>query len=815
MMNFTEWDNRDEPQGLEGVRKRILSEAPRRKAAPMKVFKDPNVVDPKIAAQAKAREADAAKRAAIAKDRAVGNVDDAFQDNAPLASRAVRAVTGKEPKKPGELDLSGVGGGSKPPTKPPVASVPEPEENDNPKRSGQPDLDSLLKDLASDNSTTPEDYIRAAVDADAHAPSGKSPKKPGAFRPFQSRQLGTINELTSLFDERDSGDYFTTEAERQFGDKEGDYYFDTGFAADDENPFAVGGENYDLGSYTEQATSGGMNASKYKKSNISRQAGSAIPSFDEIQNFRTRFADPESRTPEGILKVTRPFVGRHTPKQVKEFVSNLPSTTTKGMFESGMGGAQGRQAVAKYMQNQRKLFPNLSDDEIKQKRIEGVAGVYLSQGMRDAYLSNENSKTSDIRNLAFDHIFPESDTKHWDKMIEDLGPEGLSERYGSEINLDDKGIREAVRFDLANDPAINAALTRKGFNKQQKKKKTIDELYTDKKFSKKYFGDDVTEDTLLEKLTGDTKKSIRKKLRQESFYKPLRAELKRLIDSGEMTPEIYNEIFDRYKEARGGIEGDISPKKAYYNDRTIDTDVWRMFADSGVLGYNLFAEEALRDKPVGHAAGWSGFAGTTSGSNAGEDSGEYPTYPFVPTATDHYRDAMYRHKLFGMGGDRDRAENVTNGIHLMTKLTGGMFTGGRIGSGDWSDYLGSVSEFLHDQLPPEAAGQFDGERAGNYKKVINVALNKLLKSAGEDIDVNDLDGNRFAPVRAFNRPGGVMQGVRNVIEDENSPWVPMILDAINSLGFNQGKGMLDMWDEVKDLTEQRKYYIIDGKIRLT
>ena len=60
-----------------------------------------------------------------------------------------------------------------------------------------------------------------------------------------------------------------------------------------------------------------------------------------------------------------------------------------------------------------------------------------------------------------------------------------------------------------------------------------------------------------------------------------------------------------------------------------------------------------------------------------------------------------------------------------------------------------------------------------------------------------------------------MQGVRNVIEDENSPWVPMILDAINSLGFNQGKGMLDMWDDVKDLTEQRKYYIIEGKIRLT
>ena len=60
MMNFTEWNNRDEPQGLEGIKKRLLDEA-RRKAAPMKVFKDPNAVDPKVAERAKALAADAAK----------------------------------------------------------------------------------------------------------------------------------------------------------------------------------------------------------------------------------------------------------------------------------------------------------------------------------------------------------------------------------------------------------------------------------------------------------------------------------------------------------------------------------------------------------------------------------------------------------------------------------------------------------------------------------------------------------------------------------------------------------------------------------
>lgn len=50
------------------------------KAAPIKKSVDPNLIDPKIAAQAKLRDADVARRRAMSTDRAAGNVKDSFQD---------------------------------------------------------------------------------------------------------------------------------------------------------------------------------------------------------------------------------------------------------------------------------------------------------------------------------------------------------------------------------------------------------------------------------------------------------------------------------------------------------------------------------------------------------------------------------------------------------------------------------------------------------------------------------------------------------------------------------------------------------------
>tara|TARA_R110002012_G_scaffold168570_3_gene332097 strand:- start:28 stop:2187 length:2160 start_codon:yes stop_codon:yes gene_type:complete len=58
------------------------------KAAPIKKSVDPNLIDPKIAAQAKERDADVARRRAMSTDRAAGNVRDDFQDRtAPVTPR--------------------------------------------------------------------------------------------------------------------------------------------------------------------------------------------------------------------------------------------------------------------------------------------------------------------------------------------------------------------------------------------------------------------------------------------------------------------------------------------------------------------------------------------------------------------------------------------------------------------------------------------------------------------------------------------------------------------------------------------------------
>lgn len=794
---FSDWLKKDDPQGLEAVRLRLLeglSELPDGKKKAVKDIIDKRLGLGQTAAgrQRKQNLSSPGEELATAVDKAAGASQSATYDpkkdatstlptQKPVTQR-VRQSLGREKSQ----------------------STPEPGD----------ELKDKLMELGSNEGIGIDDLIRVTANHDANTPSGLE-RREGAFRPYNSPGLAALNELTGQFDERNNSSYFDDESERLFSDETSPYYFDTTFGGNDDAPFNPSDNEYNSESLADRALSGSMGAGAYDKSNLKRQAGSSVPSFDEIQNFREKFADPESRTPEGIQRMIRPSRGRYSPEQVTEFVDQLPNGVRSALFKSGMGGPQGKQAVAKYKKIMAELYPDMSEDDIVRKRVDGMAKGYLEQDMRDSYLSNENSKTRDIRDLVFDHIFPESDTEHWQGQIDQMGSDGLAERYGREMDTEDSSLMKKVMFDLANDPDTNAALTRKGFNGQQKKKKSIDELYNDKNFTKKYFGDNVTEESMTEKLTGDAKKSVRKKLRLETFYKPLQKELSRLIDSGEMTPEVYNEIFDRYKEAREGLEGPITKRKAYFNDRNIDTDIWRMFADKDVMGYNLFAEEGMREKEDGHGAGWSGFAGTTSGSNAGEDSGEYPTYPFVPSATDHYRDAMYRHKLFGMDGDRERSTSVTNGIHLLTKLMGSMFTGGqRVGSGDWSDYLGTISEFLHDKLPEEAKGEFDRERAGNYRKVVNVALNKLLKKTGNDVDEDDLDGNKLAPSRAFDRPGGVMQGVKNVIEDENSPWGPMILDAINALGFNEGRGMMDMWDEVKDLTESKNLRIIDGKLRL-
>ena len=69
------------------------------KAAPIKKSVDPNLIDPKIAAQAKAREADAAQRRTLSIDRAAGTVRDDFQDRtAPVTPRQTTKPVDNTPK---------------------------------------------------------------------------------------------------------------------------------------------------------------------------------------------------------------------------------------------------------------------------------------------------------------------------------------------------------------------------------------------------------------------------------------------------------------------------------------------------------------------------------------------------------------------------------------------------------------------------------------------------------------------------------------------------------------------------------------------
>jgi len=78
----------------------------RRKAAPIKTTIDPNLIDPKIAAQSQAREADAARRRTLSLDRAAGNVRDDFQDRPTSPTRPLDTAPKLEvqqAKKSGEI----------------------------------------------------------------------------------------------------------------------------------------------------------------------------------------------------------------------------------------------------------------------------------------------------------------------------------------------------------------------------------------------------------------------------------------------------------------------------------------------------------------------------------------------------------------------------------------------------------------------------------------------------------------------------------------------------------------------------------------
>ena len=146
-----------------------------------------------------------------------------------------------------------------------------------------------------------------------------------------------------------------------------------------------------------------------------------------------------------------------------------------------------------------------------------------------------------------------------------------------------------------------------------------------------------------------------------------------------------------------------------------------------------------------------------------------------------------------------------------------MFTGGQVNSGQWAGFLGELAETLHNSLPPEASGEYDSKRAEDYKKVINIALNKLLKQrkvgnpTGANLD--DIMENKKAPSRPFGLPGGIMYGVRNDMEENDYP--KQILEAIKAIGgFDRGQEMMDRYGEIRDLTEQRYSFIMKGKLNL-
>ena len=445
----------------------------------------------------------------------------------------------------------------------------------------------------------------------------------------------------------------------------------------------------------------------WSTNNSNKLIGKSLkPFWKEVENFHNNWSDPKLRDEnnyEQIIDVTRPNRGKITDDIVNDEWSKLKNADKKQLAEMGLGGAGGRA----------NMFLKTAAD--REKRGKSILKVYLEQGGRDAWLGSEDTNPISWKDMTVDHVHSEGDSKFWKEEAKKRG-------------MDPNDYQQ-----LANDPEVNYVMTRFGFNGAQKRDNSMEKLYTE--MDKKYYskGKDEVDDF----TKGTAEKKMRKQLREQEYYDPLVKILKSLVQSKTFTPEVYNELWDNYKNGRSAIEKDNGPRtdrSQMIMGRNESTDPWRSLAERNLFGYKIFAGDGLRSKVGGQIAGWSGVGGTTSGSNAA--NGEAPSYPYEDTALDFYFDPIRRLAL-----SSPENEKKADAIHKYTQFMGNAFVTGKIGSKEWQSYLSQSSQMMHDMLPEEWKGEYDSERADEYLTTINRTLNKLNKTK------SDTSGDIYAPDR--------------------------------------------------------------------
>jgi hypothetical protein len=510
---------------------------------------------------------------------------------------------------------------------------------------------------------------------------------------FKSEGLQQLNPYLSENKQREEDDYYTSAAKDAVREQQSEafYYFD--------EPNGV-----ETNINTPQGASDLMD---WSTNNANKLIGKSLkPFWKEVVNFHNNWADPKLRDEnnyEEIIDITRPNRGKITDEIVDEEWSKLKNSDKKQLAEMGLGGAGGR---ANHF---------LKTDADRVKRGKAILKVYLEQGGRDAWLGSEDTNPISWKDMTVDHVHSEGDTKFWQEQAKA------------------RGMDPADYQQLANDPDVNYVMTRFGFNGAQKRDNSMDKLYQE--MDKKYYTKGKDE---VDSLTrGNAEKKMRKQLREQEYYGPIVQTLKSMVQSGNFTPEVYNELFDNYKNGRAQLESENGPRtdrSQMIMGRNESTDPWRSLAERTLVGYKIFAGDGLRAKKGGQIAGWSGVGGTTSGSNAAD--GEAPSYPYEDSALDFYFDPIRR---LALSSPENQAK--ADAIHKYTQFMGNAFVTGKIGSQEWQNYLSSSSQMMHDMLPDEWKGEFDSDRADEYLTTINRTLNKLNKSKA------DTRGDNYAPDR--------------------------------------------------------------------
>lgn len=552
-------------------------------------------------------------------------------------------------------------------------------------------LDDLLADILGGKKKAPKaKKATKKKEEDKNITAPKATKKAEGGPQFQSESLQAFNDLTASHAQNEADGWYDKEATRLVNEELSFDYFDKPSPVNTKFDGPEGAA--DLMSWSTNA----------HNPNIGK---SLKPFWKEVENFHNNWKDPELRDEnnyEAIIERTRPNRGV-SEEIVNSEWNKLSNKDKKALAEMGLGGAGGRA----------NMF--LKTPEDRELRGKSILKVYLEQGGRDAWVGGEDTPPISWKDMTVDHVHSEGDSKFWKEQC----------------RL--RGLPESDYQKLANDPDVNYVMTRFGFNGAQKRDNSLEKLYTemDKKYYKK--GKEEVEDL----TAGNAIKKKRKQLREQNYYEPLVKTIKESIQSGQMTPDTYNEMWETYKTGRGMLEDKNGPRTDQSQtmmDRNEHTDAWRSLAERTLFGYKIFAGDGLRAKVGGQIAGWSGVGGTTSGSNAA--NGEAPSYPYEDTALDFYFDPIRRLAL-----SSEEGKKKADAIHKYTQFIGNTFVTGKIGSQEWQGYLSEVSKLMHDQLPDEWKGEYDEERASEYLTTINRTLNKLNKTKGET------DGDKVAPQR--------------------------------------------------------------------